>query len=63
MKRTKMARTESKCAACNGSGFSAVKQPAQPGRRIYPPRCVKCDGSGKKGSGKNASGRTMKATR
>jgi len=47
MKRTKIDWIENKCAACNGSGFSAVKQPAHPGRRIYPPRCLKCQGSGR----------------
>jgi DnaJ-class molecular chaperone len=38
---------ENKCPACNGTGFLAVaKQPAQPGRRIYPPRCLRCEGKG-----------------
>ena len=27
---------EAICSACNGTGFSAVKQPKQSGRRIYP---------------------------
>jgi DnaJ-class molecular chaperone len=35
-----------KCPACKGTGFVAVKQPAQPGRKIYPPRCERCDGKG-----------------
>jgi DnaJ-class molecular chaperone len=47
MKQTKRDTVESKCAACGGTGFAAVKQPAQPGRRIYPPRCAKCHGSGR----------------
>jgi DnaJ-class molecular chaperone len=47
MKQTKPDRIESKCGACRGTGFAVVKQPAQPGRRIYPPRCAKCHGSGR----------------
>jgi hypothetical protein len=38
---------EVKCPACNGTGFLAVIQPAQPGRRIYPPSCTKCAGKGR----------------
>ena len=37
---------EFKCPACNGTGFGPVKQPTQPGRRIYPARCDRCDGKG-----------------
>lgn len=37
---------EFKCPACKGTGFSAVKQPAKPGRKIYPARCERCDGKG-----------------
>jgi DnaJ-class molecular chaperone len=37
---------EYKCPACNGTGFPAVKQPAQPARKIYPARCERCDGKG-----------------
>lgn len=35
------------CPACQGTGFPAVRQPAQPGRRIYPIKCVLCHGKGK----------------
>lgn len=35
------------CPDCQGSGFTAVKQPARPGRRIHPARCKSCDGKGK----------------
>ena len=35
------------CPACNGAGYPAVKQPAQPGRKIYPVKCTSCDGKGK----------------
>src|SRR4051794_16854663 len=35
-----------RCPACKGTGFPAVKQPAQPGRKIYPARCERCDGKG-----------------
>jgi DnaJ-class molecular chaperone len=38
--------TEFKCPACKGTGFPAVKQPKQPGRKIYPARCERCDGKG-----------------
>jgi DnaJ-class molecular chaperone len=37
---------EAKCPACKGTGFPAVKQPAEPGRKIYPARCERCDGKG-----------------
>ena len=30
---------EIKCPACEGTGFSKVKQPAEPGHRIYPAPC------------------------
>jgi DnaJ-class molecular chaperone len=39
--------SERRCDGCNGTGFSKVKQPATPGRKIYPPRCTKCDGKGR----------------
>ena len=35
------------CPACNGTGFPVVRQPVQPGRRIYPVKCKSCDGKGK----------------
>jgi hypothetical protein len=38
---------ELKCRTCKGTGFAAVVQPAQPGRRIYPARCMKCQGKGR----------------
>jgi DnaJ-class molecular chaperone len=38
--------TEFKCPACKGTGFPAVKQPAEPDRKIYPARCERCDGKG-----------------
>jgi DnaJ-class molecular chaperone len=39
--------SEHTCSACNGTGFPKVKQPAQPGRRIYPVQCKACAGKGK----------------
>jgi DnaJ-class molecular chaperone len=42
--RSKEASTEVKCSACDGTGFQAVAQPAQPGRKIYPPPCKHCLG-------------------
>jgi DnaJ-class molecular chaperone len=38
---------ERKCQACDGTGFPAVKQPVDPGRKIYAARCEKCDGKGR----------------
>jgi DnaJ-class molecular chaperone len=38
---------EIKCEACNGTGFPAVMQAVQPGRRIYPEPCKKCGGKGR----------------
>ena len=38
---------EHTCPACEGTGFPTVRQPVQPGRRIYPVRCKSCDGKGK----------------
>jgi hypothetical protein len=38
---------ERKCPVCDGTGFPAVKQPADPGRKIYPPRCENCGGKGR----------------
>jgi hypothetical protein len=31
---------EVRCEVCNGTGFPPVKQPEEPGRKIYPPRCT-----------------------
>ena len=39
--------TEVICSACDGTGFPKVAQPAQPGRRIYPPPCKRCLGKGR----------------
>jgi hypothetical protein len=30
-----------------GTGFPAVKQPAQPDRKIYPTQCKECGGKGR----------------
>jgi DnaJ-class molecular chaperone len=45
--KPKEAVAEVKCAACNGTGNSKVKQPAQPGRKIYPAPCKECAGKGR----------------
>jgi hypothetical protein len=37
MKKPSADPTEHKCPACNGTGYLVVTQPAQPGRKIYPP--------------------------
>ena len=47
MKRDKEPVAEIKCPACEGTGFQRVKQPAQPGRRIYPATCKECLGKGR----------------
>lgn len=39
-------QAEFKCPACNGTGFPPVKQPREPGRKIYAARCERCDGKG-----------------
>jgi DnaJ-class molecular chaperone len=38
---------EVKCLACNGTGFPNVKQPVEPGRRIFPAPCRECGGKGR----------------
>ena len=38
---------EHRCAACNGTGFPAVKQPALATRKIYPVKCEACAGKGR----------------
>jgi DnaJ-class molecular chaperone len=38
---------EHTCAACNGTGFPMVMQPAQATHKIYPVKCGACDGKGK----------------
>ena len=38
---------EQRCPACDGRGVPAVKQPAVPGRKIYPAPCKKCGGKGR----------------
>ena len=42
-----LADDEIKCKACNGTGVQLIKQPSEPGKRIYAPRCKVCDGKGK----------------
>ena len=38
---------EHTCAACNGTGFPTVKQPALATRKIYPMKCEACGGKGR----------------
>jgi len=45
--RGKKAEEELICDACDGTGFPAVTQPAQPGRRVYPAPCRRCGGKGR----------------
>src|SRR6266576_3812052 len=44
MKRPLEVLTEVICPACDGTGFQKVKQPTQPGRKIYPAKCTECLG-------------------
>jgi DnaJ-class molecular chaperone len=46
-RRMKPKIKEHTCPACRGTGFPAVRQPGQPGRKIYPVKCKSCDGKGK----------------
>jgi DnaJ-class molecular chaperone len=34
-------------SACDGTGVVKLKQTMIPGRKVYAPRCPKCDGKGK----------------
>ena len=43
----KEAGTEIDCPACDGTGFPAVAQPTQPGRKIFPAPCQQCHGKGR----------------
>jgi DnaJ-class molecular chaperone len=47
MKRHKPEVTEVECPACEGTGFPVIKQPVQPGRKIFPAPCQHCFGKGK----------------
>ena len=47
-KRHLLADDEIKCPACDGTGVGLVKQqPSEPGKRIFPARCPKCEGKGR----------------
>jgi DnaJ-class molecular chaperone len=35
------------CPACKGKGVQKVKQPKEPGRKIYPATCKECLGKGR----------------
>jgi DnaJ-class molecular chaperone len=54
MKKPPTKPTESKCPACNGTGYPVVIQPVQPGRKIYPAPCKKCGGKGRLTEAANA---------
>jgi len=47
MKKLSTKPTEHDCPECDGTGFRAVVQPKQPGRKIYPARCQNCGGKGR----------------
>jgi DnaJ-class molecular chaperone len=38
---------ERTCPACRGTGFPLSRQPASPGRKVYPVKCEACKGKGK----------------
>ena len=39
--------TEIECPECGGTGFPKVRQPDQPGRKIFPAPCKRCFGKGR----------------
>jgi DnaJ-class molecular chaperone len=41
------AGAEVECPSCGGTGFPKTKQPAQPGRKIFPAPCKECSGKGR----------------
>ena len=43
----KEVNTEIECPECKGTGFPKVRQPVQPGRKIFPPPCKQCFGKGR----------------
>jgi len=47
MKKAREATPEMICPSCDGTGFQKLKQPTEPGRRIYPATCKECLGKGK----------------
>ena len=47
MKKAREVSTEVICQACDGTGVQKLKQPTEPGRRIYPATCKECLGKGK----------------
>jgi DnaJ-class molecular chaperone len=47
MKKSHEVLRETICAACNGTGFPKVRQPTEPGRKIYPGPCKQCLGKGR----------------
>ncbi len=46
-RRNNSLEIEISCDACNGTGFPTIRQPVQPGRKIYPAPCKKCGGKGR----------------
>jgi DnaJ-class molecular chaperone len=47
MKPIKSDLVEEICPACNGTGFVPIIKQPKSGKRIYGPRCTKCDGKGR----------------
>ena len=48
--KSKRLDMEVECSVCDGTGFPKVRQPIQPGRKIYPAPCKQCLGKGRIGS-------------
>ena len=44
---SKRLAAEHLCTACDGTGHAKVRRQAKPGRRVYSPKCAKCDGRGR----------------
>jgi DnaJ-class molecular chaperone len=47
VKKPRESVAEAICPACDGTGLQKVKQPTQPGRKIYPAKCEVCLGKGR----------------
>jgi DnaJ-class molecular chaperone len=49
MKKSREVLSEVICPGCNGAGVEKIKQPTEPGCKIYPATCKECLGKGRIG--------------